>query len=193
MKRVPVYILAGGRSSRFGSDKARAIFNDQPLLCRIAALLEPIASEITVVADRADKYADLGFRTIADRRPGLGPMAGLDTALHDLPDASLWLMLCPCDAILLRRPWLDQLLNAAAPGIAAGHDAVAFKDQHWQPMPALYHTRAMPTVAERLADNDRSMQSLLDRLSSHAMSLPADWADHWQANTPDELRRHGAR
>jgi len=193
MKRVPVYILAGGRSSRFGSDKARAIFNDQPLLCRIAALLEPIASEITVVADRADKYADLGFRTIADRRPGLGPMTGLDTALHDLPDASLWLMLCPCDAILLRRPWLDQLLNAAAPGIAAGHDAVAFKDQHWQPMPALYHTRARATVAKHLADNDRSMQSLLDRLSSHAMSLPADWAAHWQANTPDELRRHGAR
>lgn len=189
MKRVPVYILAGGRSSRFGSDKARAIINDQPLICHVASLLKHIATELTVVADCADKYADLGLRTIADRRPGLGPLAGLDTALHDLSASSGWLLICSCDAIVLRRSWLDQLLTAPA----AGYNAVAFKDQHWQPMPALYHTRARPTVAKHLADNDRSMQSLLNQLSAHARPLPTDWTDHWQVNTPDELKWHGAR
>lgn len=186
MKRVPVYILAGGRSSRFGSDKARAFFNDQPLLCHVAALLKPIASEMTVVADHADKYADLGFRTIADRRPGLGPMAGLDTALHDLSAGTGWLLMCSCDAIVLRRPWLDQLLAAPGPG----HDAVAFKDQHWQPMPGLYNASARPTVSAHIAGNDRSMQSLLNQLTTHPQPLPPDWDDRWQINTPDDLKRH---
>ncbi len=189
MKRLPVYILAGGRSSRFGSDKARAILKDQPLLGHVANMLQPVASSITIVADRQGKYDDLGFRTIADRQPGLGPLGGLDTALHDLPTGSGWLLLCCCDAMVIRSAWLEQLIAAANDG----HDAVAFQATHWQPMPALYAAGARPKVATRLARGHRSMQRLLDQLATMPQPLPPDWPEHWQINTPHDLKRHLAQ
>ena len=98
---MPVYILAGGRSSRFGSDKARALLDGEPLVARLARQIEPVARRVTVVAEAADTYADLGLRTIADRRPGLGPLAGLEAALLDAtnPPKSTadWLILLSCD------------------------------------------------------------------------------------------------
>jgi molybdopterin-guanine dinucleotide biosynthesis protein A len=80
MKPIPVYLLAGGRSSRFGSDKARAELAGVPLILRLAHQVEPVASPLVVVADRRDKYLDLGLTTIADALPGLGPLGGLLTA-----------------------------------------------------------------------------------------------------------------
>lgn len=183
MSRLPVYILAGGRSRRFGSDKARAVVHGHPLLSHVATMLEPVAASITVVADRAGKYDDLGFRTLADRRPDLGPLGGLETALADLPPDFDWLLVCSCDALVIHAGWLDQLIDGAADGC----DAVAFRAERWQPMPALYARTAAPTVARQIERDQRSMQALLSRLHAAALTLPDDWPTRWQANTPGDL------
>jgi molybdopterin-guanine dinucleotide biosynthesis protein A len=183
MKRLPVYILAGGRSSRFGSDKARAVVRGQPLIAHVAMMLEPVAVNITVVADYAGKYDDLGFRTIADRQPGLGPLAGLDTALHDLPIGNDWLLLCSCDALVIRRDWLSRLVNA----ITDDGDAVAFQADRRQPMPALYARTAASAVAQQMKRDQRSMQALLNQLRVTNLPLPDDWPKQWQANQPSDL------
>ncbi|MEZ6193187.1 MAG: NTP transferase domain-containing protein [Phycisphaerales bacterium] len=65
-----------------------------------------------MVADKEDKYADLGLRTIADHNPGLGPLAGLQAALNDLREGQRWLLLCPCDAIVIKPDWVRQLIDA---------------------------------------------------------------------------------
>ncbi len=187
MKQLPVYILAGGKSSRFGSDKARALLDEQPLVVRVQQMLMPFASRVTAVADRADKYADLGLRTIADLHVGLGPVAGLETALADLSPDEPWLLLCSCDAIILRRSWIDRLLDAAG---QADHAAIAFRADRWQPMPALYARSALPAVREQLKADQRSFQQLLGRLDTAAIPLPPDWPDQWQANTRAQLDAH---
>jgi len=188
MRRLPVYILAGGRSRRFGSDKARALFQGRPLLSHVAAMLEPVAASITVVADRMGKYDDLGFRTIADRRPDLGPLGGLDTAIADLPADRDWLLLCSCDALVIRTAWLARLTNA----IADDREAVAFRSERWQPMPALYARAAAPIVSRQIEQDQRSMQALLNRLCVSDLPLPDDWPKHWQANTLRDLRNFHA-
>ncbi len=55
-----VYILAGGKSRRFGSDKARAEAKGVAVIVRVAEALASIAGTVTVVADRAGRYDDLG-------------------------------------------------------------------------------------------------------------------------------------
>ncbi|MCC6681659.1 MAG: molybdenum cofactor guanylyltransferase [Phycisphaeraceae bacterium] len=186
MNRIPAYILAGGRSSRFGSDKARAMIDGRSLLQHAADLLQPVASDITVVADRSGKYDDLGFRTIADATPGLGPLAGLQAALSDLHHDHRWLLLCPCDALVIRPAWLDQLLAACDDQC----DAVAFRAVHWQPMPALYAQSCLPLIARQIHTNQRSMQCLLDQLQVNPLPLPDDWPEHWQVNTPSDFAWH---
>ncbi len=186
MTRIPAYILAGGRSSRFGSDKARAIYHGRPLIQHVADLLSPVATEITVVADQNDKYQALGLRTICDLNPGRGPLAGLHAALTDLPVSDPWLLLCSCDAIVIRRPWLERLTNQ----INDPYQAIAFRSERWQPLPGLYARNALPHV-ERILDSDnRSMQRLLDHLDTAAVALPADWPEHWQVNSPADLLQH---
>lgn len=183
MNQVPVYILAGGRSSRFGSDKARALVDGEPLILRVQRLLAPISLSVTAVAERAEKYADLGLRTIPDVHPGLGPLAGLEASLTDLPHGEDWLLLCSCDALVVHRHWLDRLVEARAEGF----DAVAFRGEHWQPMPALYARSCQPLVQESLDQRRLSMHGLLDRAATRALPLPIDWPEDWQANSPADL------
>ncbi|MCC6581727.1 MAG: molybdenum cofactor guanylyltransferase [Phycisphaeraceae bacterium] len=185
MTRTPVYILAGGRSSRFGSDKARASIRGGTLLKHVADMLSPVACDLTVIADHADKYRDLGFRTIADIRPGLGPLAGLHAALADLPQDHRWLLLGSCDMFVVRRHWLEHLLANADDQ----RDAAAFRAQRWQPMPAMYARTTAAAVEAALDSGDRSMQHLLDLLDVAEIPTPADWPADWQVNTVHDLAR----
>lgn len=185
MNHVPAYILAGGKSSRFGSDKARVVLNGERLIDHVYKLLKPVVSDFTVVADRPDKYADLGLHTIGDLKPGLGPVAGLQTALNDLPQDQDWLLLCPCDAVIIHPHWLEQLLAARD----KAHHAVAFRGDHWQPMPALYARQCLSIVDEQLRQNQLSMQQLLDRLDTCRLPQPTDWPQIWQVNSVAELEK----
>lgn len=180
---LPVYILAGGKSSRFGSDKARALVDGMPLIARIAAGAHPFASRITIVADRIDKYADLGLRTIPDVEPGQGPLGGLATALDDLPAGDNWLLLLSCDLLTVQIAWIEALATIAHP------PAAAFRGQFWEPLLAVYHRSIRPAVARQMAAGNRAMQRLLDETAATALPLPIDWPAILQANTPADLRQ----
>jgi len=180
-ERVPVYILAGGRSRRFGSDKARALLQGKPLILHVAEALRPFASSITAVADTAGKYDDFGLRTIADLRPGLGPLGGLASALAHCGES--WLLLTACDLPGIAQPWIETLLSANRDT----RQVVAFRSDRWQPMPALYHQSITALVGEQIQRDRLAFQCLLDRASSAAQPLPHDWPATAGVNTPQEL------
>jgi molybdenum cofactor guanylyltransferase len=71
-------ILAGGKSKRFGSDKAIALLNGMPLIDHVAGSLSTQCDEIIVVGRNHN-----GYRCIEDRpAPDMGPLAGLAGAMH---------------------------------------------------------------------------------------------------------------
>jgi molybdopterin-guanine dinucleotide biosynthesis protein A len=184
VNRLPVYILAGGKSSRFGSDKARAVLHGEPAIVGIARAAGPIAEHVTVVAANAGSYDDLGLRTIGDTHPGAGPLAGLHAALVDNTGGD-WLCLLSCDLVRLEAAWIEQLMHAADDE----HDVVAFKPDRWQPLVALYHRSILPLVTERLDEGRRAMQGLLDAARTRRCDLPSDWPEQLQMNTPEEWQR----
>jgi molybdopterin-guanine dinucleotide biosynthesis protein A len=180
------YILAGGRSSRFGSDKARALIDGEPMIRRVARGVEPLGGPLHVVADQRGKYDDLGLTTITDDVPDCGPMGGLLTALrHRLArDGQGWLMLVSCDFVEIRRPWIEALRQADR----RGRQAVAFRSTQWQPLLGLYHTELAMAVGERVRQGRLAMQSMLDECAerARALPLPADWPATAHVNTPEE-------
>ena len=181
------YILAGGRSRRFGSDKALATLAGQPLIVRLAGTLRAAGVLVTAVADRPGRYDHLGIDTIADIEPGRGPVGGLHTALHH--NAGDWLVLVSCDMVALRPSWLAMLDGARARARASS--AVAFRDRggtRWQPFPGLYHRDLLPLIEA----GETRMQRLLDDGRATAVPLPGDWPAVAQANTVDDLA-HAAR
>jgi molybdopterin-guanine dinucleotide biosynthesis protein A len=183
---VPAYILAGGHSRRFGSDKARVLVGGEPLLARVARDLAGVATRLVVVADAPGGYDDLGLRTIGDARPGQGPMGGLERALGDLAPAEEWLLLAPCDLLGIDPSWLEALLAARGPG----HGVVAFREARWEPMPALYHAGLGDLVRARLAAGERSLWRLIEAADPVALPHPPGWERAVQVNTPADLERY---
>ena len=179
----PAYILAGGRSTRFGSDKARAVLSGVPLLLRQARHLELRGHRVTVVASHTGAYDDMGLTTIGDIEPERGPVGGLRTALRNVADG--WLVLTCCDLLTLSDARLRMLSEHARE--EPRPPAAVFREDRWQPFPGLYHTALLARPELWRFD---AFQSLLDAIGAHPLHAPEDSTRLRQANTPEALRRY---
>ena len=100
-------VLAGGRSSRMGRDKARLAWRDQSLLALACARLQAAGACKVVVSGDYPEYAG-----IPDALPALGPLGGLASVVDALPDGVL--LLVPVDMPLLTPELLDRLARHQA-------------------------------------------------------------------------------
>jgi molybdopterin-guanine dinucleotide biosynthesis protein A len=92
--RILGAILAGGRSSRFGSDKALYIHKGKPLIAHVADALAVQCADVVVCGRSWETLAGLDDRPA----PGLGPMGGLCAALHHGAERGFDSVLAaPCD------------------------------------------------------------------------------------------------
>ena len=77
------FILAGGKSTRMGTDKAFVLLEGRNLLARMLDLARKITSNVHIVGDPA-KFAPFA-PAIEDLFPGCGPLAGIHAALRFSP------------------------------------------------------------------------------------------------------------
>lgn len=185
-EQLRAFILAGGRSSRFGSDKALHEIDGVPMILHVArAVSRPAAPGVTVVADSAGKYEALGLRTVADPEPFQGPLSGILTALRDAADAER-ILICSCDLIGLKPGWLEMLASEALGTGTAPPLAVAFRAEEIEPFPGIYHSAAESPVAGALARGEGSPAVFLARLG-RLIPAPADWRSARNINRRSDL------
>src|ERR1700761_6137627 len=105
--RILGAILAGGRSSRFGSDKALTVIDGRSMLDRIIDALAPQVDGIVVCGrPSSERYDGIADRPAAD----LGPLGGINAALHYAMTHGFGAVLTvPCDTPLLPADLRDQL------------------------------------------------------------------------------------
>ena len=78
---VSAFIIAGGGSRRFGGDKLLYEFRGKPLIQHAADVLKELFSEVAVIADRGERFAFLDIPCYPDMVKGIGPLAGILTAI----------------------------------------------------------------------------------------------------------------
>jgi molybdopterin-guanine dinucleotide biosynthesis protein A len=77
---VGVFILAGGRSTRMGTDKALLTLNGKTLLEHALSIAHELSDSVKVVA-AGDRYSDFGSEVVEDEFPHCGPLGGIHAAL----------------------------------------------------------------------------------------------------------------
>ena len=76
------YVLTGGRSSRFGANKAFADVDGKPMVVQVADRVRSVCDSVTLVGP-AETYGSLGLRVIEDSVADFGPVAGILAALEE--------------------------------------------------------------------------------------------------------------
>jgi len=164
-------VLAGGRSSRFGSDKALARLDGRSLIERAVETLSGWCDHVVVVGREVAPAP-----TLPDwPAPGLGPLGGIAAALRLAMDAGYDAVLtCGVDSLGLPTD-LPDLLDPAPACLDA------------QPVVGLWPASAFRDVEAILAgDGKRSLRELAERTGARRIRLPAVPAN---INTPADLAR----
>lgn len=170
-------VLAGGKSTRFGSDKALAELGGHTLLARAVDALSGWC-EYVVIAGRETGPAPC----IPDwPRPGMGPLAGIAAGLHLAVDEDYTsVMTCGVDSVGLPENLLELL--SPAPAFLASQPVVG----HW-PASAV---EAIETILS--GEGKHSMQAFTRAIGATEVKFGAETAN---INTPADLaameRRNG--
>lgn len=73
-------ILAGGKSSRMGTDKGLVDYMEKPMITYGINLLQPICNDVMIISNQ-EGYEKFGFPVYKDRVESVGPLSGIYTAL----------------------------------------------------------------------------------------------------------------
>ncbi len=109
MEAVTAFILAGGKSTRMGSDKAFLELGGRPLLLHAIEIARSVVESVKVVGDPA-KFGRFG-PVIPDIYCDHGPLAGMHAALASTETA--WNLILAVDQPFLTPAFLRYLISVA--------------------------------------------------------------------------------
>lgn len=188
-----VAILAGGKSSRMGTDKGLVHLNGVALIQRIVSQVLVISPNIFVVTNRLDEYRRFGYPMVADVYPDIGPLGGLYTALNY--DKHEYTMVLSCDM-----PFVNQALLLHMVDIIGEYDAVVPRlrpDAKPEPLRAIYHKRCEEHMLNAITSGKRRAISFFDNIDvryverTEIEAIDPGIRSFFNANTPEDLLEAG--
>jgi molybdenum cofactor guanylyltransferase len=164
-------VLAGGASTRMRTDKAALQYHGRPQLQWAFELVAKFcaASFVSVRPDQRSDAARAGHPQIVDRRPGIGPIAGISAALLEQPKAA-WLVLA-CDLPFLTERTLEHLIahrdaSKIATAYRSAHDGLP------EPLCAIWEPAAREPVLAYIASGKQCPRKFLIDSDTKMLDLP---------------------
>lgn len=182
-ERVSVFILAGGKSSRMGTEKGLAPFRGKPLIQHLVDTLAVLDLQPVIIAHHPD-YQKFGASVFGDLIPDKGPLGGIFTALSNCEtDRALILS---CDSPLLQLDTVKKLTQ-----IKGDHIVVACQEDRIHPFPGIYPKSILPQLRDYLEGNKLRVQGfILDQ--DHQLLSVREISSHPESefvnmNSPEDL------
>jgi molybdopterin-guanine dinucleotide biosynthesis protein A len=144
LEDVSGFILLGGKSSRYGSNKALAKIGGVRLVDRVAGVMKSIFHRVILLTNTPAEYAYLQMPMVEDLVKGFGPMGGIYTGLMTLSDGAAFFVACDM-------PFLSERLIRHMVDVRGDFDAVVPRmDWMLEPLHALYSKRCIPVIREAI-------------------------------------------
>ncbi|APB10344.1 hypothetical protein A4R63_01955 [Corynebacterium pseudotuberculosis] len=187
-----VIILAGGRSSRMGKDKAQVKVNGHRLIDLCLEQVSPLCSTPVVVSS-VDLQLPQEITQVTENPPFGGPVAGIAAGFYERPDFSArndaFTAVIAADAPL-SGGFLPQLLEVLmkAPQAGVAHATI---EEHTQPLLAVWRNNALHAALKSLdSPHHVAAKKLLHRCPSSVLAVVVDQCAQ-DYDTPEELATLG--
>ncbi len=151
-KHITGIILAGGKSSRMGTDKGFLKLNGKTFVQHSIDALTPLVSKIIIVSDH-EKYDSLGYQRITDTVKNAGPVSGILSGLE--ASKTNYNFILSCDIPLITTAVLKQLLSAYSPDKTIIQAESSGKSM---PLIAFYKTQVKQVFKHYLEQNERRLR-----------------------------------
>jgi molybdopterin-guanine dinucleotide biosynthesis protein A len=147
-------VLAGGKSSRMGTDKGLLDYKGKRLVEYSIDLLRYYCNYL-IISTNNPEYKRFGLPIAADEFPEKGPAGGLFSALRK--SSTDWNLVLACDMPFIKRSLLDALLSdpANSYGVVPLHDGL------FEPLAAVYHKNMEVFLADAIQKNFLSMHRII--------------------------------
>ena len=148
IKDVTGVILAGGKSLRYGRNKALVTIDGIPLIERAINVMRSLFTHLILITNTPDEYTHLKLPMHEDLIKGLGPLGGIFTALMTITNQAGFFV--ACDMPHLNRELIYHMVE-----VRYDFDAVVPRTQEGtEALHALYGKRCLPSI-KRLIDSSQ--------------------------------------
>jgi molybdopterin-guanine dinucleotide biosynthesis protein A len=181
-------IMAGGQSSRMGTDKSFIPLLGKPMVEHVIDKLDGLGDELILITNQKEKYAYLDCATFGDLIPEKGPLGGLYTALSHSSNPHV--LVVACDMPWLNRSLLDHMISLR-------HEAAAVVPRwkkHPEPIHAIYSKMCLPPILSCIEEDKLKMIAFYSKITVRYLEQGeiAQFDEYGRSfaniNTPEELK-----
>lgn len=186
MQKITGIILAGGKSSRMGSDKGMLELHGKKFIEYIIEAIKPVVDEIIIVANNFN-YNDFGYKIVRDLVKDCGPMGGIYSGL--MVSETEKNLILSCDIPDIRTETLQQIISHSETEDAT----VPLHDGLSEPLCAVYSKNCIVEFKKCLDKREFRLRDALKNLSvNYVQFIPGE---HFSVdgfaniNTPMEFEK----
>lgn len=160
-------ILAGGKSSRMGFNKAFIEINGGTIINRTIKIFKNLFDEVFIVANDIPLYEGLGVPVYSDIFKESGSLGGIYTALFHSSSKSAFV--AACDMPFLEEKAIEKMLSI--PNVEA-HDAIVpHINGKYHPLHAIYSKRCMKKIEPMIKDGNLRISSLISGIKAKRLDV----------------------
>ena len=155
---ITAIILAGGKSSRMGSDKSLLRLGNKTLIEHVVEALRPYVVSVLVVTNDQDKYSFLkNVKFTPDIEKNQGPFIGLISGISAIE--TNWSFVTSCDMPLIDGRIIEYLWDRRN-----GYIVSPYSSEGYEPMLSLYSKDMLPYAKKSMETNIRSINRFIFQL-----------------------------
>ncbi|MCB8980348.1 MAG: molybdenum cofactor guanylyltransferase [Ardenticatenaceae bacterium] len=141
---ISVAIMAGGKSSRMGTDKSFVLFNGRPLIEVVIEAVAGLGAETLLITNKPGAYAQFNLPMVSDVYPDHGSLGGIFTAVHAASHPHALIVACDM-------PWLNRSLLEYMVGLRETADIIVPRwEKYPEPLHAIYSKACLEPIEAKL-------------------------------------------
>lgn len=188
-EEISAFVLAGGRSSRMGRNKALLEVGGMPLIERVLRTARSVSSDVAVVGDSAG-LEEFGYPVFPDLFQNFGPLAGIHTSLTQSKHGRT--LVLACDLPFVSSALLEMMI---AQSVSADVIVPLNSAGQTEQLCSIYCRRILPVVEDLISRGVHTPRALFESVNTKTLSwevisrLPNAERFFFNVNSPSDYGR----